>query len=567
MAKKKGKKQEKKVYICDFETANNAEINDKETYVWLGVSIDMRTDHVENIAHNVEEYYEWFTSLNGGTFYFHNLAFDGNFLLAYLMKIGYKPITGQERDRRFEIICDDFNRIFRLRVIDHKRSWTFYDSLKIIPLSEHDLAKKFGLSVQKGSIDYTKARPKGYRATKKEIEYCINDVKIISEALRYFESQGWLHGFTIGMISFKEFKHTCPNWRYFFPKLSQEDDEFIRRSYRGGISYANPAFQGQVVGEGEVYDANSLYPSQMLLKPMPVGYPRYFTGKPDFGSGKLFVVHFTCTFKVKPHHMPMLQLKNNLMFNPREFLTQSDEIVDLYLTTPDYQTFFEQYDVFDVTYIDGYYFEKATGIFDEFIHRFQKIKENNKGALRQIAKLILNNLYGKFGTNPVRWNKTPYLNNGKVSFLIEGMEEIDPVYIPVAAFITAYGRRELVHNAQANWNRFLYCDTDSVHLLGRALPKDIKIDDKKFGYWKCESRFLRGKYLRAKTYAEDTIDYETPSAIALHTDIKCAGLPYEVKKTIKFDDFHVGAVFEGKLARKAVIGGVILKSTTFEIKG
>ena len=566
-----GKKGTNKgVYICDFETANNATLNATETYVWLGVAIEMESEQVRCVAHSVEEFYSWFTSLKGGKFYFHNLAFDGNFLLAYLLKTGFVPYDGKNRDKTFEVICDDFNRIFRLRVslkVQQKlRTWTFYDSLKIIPLSERDMGKKFSLSTQKGEIDYTLPRPKGYIATAEEVSYCINDVKMVAEALKYFEHQGWLTGFTIGMISFHEFKETCPEWRYRFPKLTTDVDSYVRRAYRGGISYANPHFAGKTVGEGQVFDANSLYPSQMLLKPMPTGFPRWFKGKPDLASGRLFVCHFTASFSIKPDHMPMLQLKQSVMFNPREFITEAPEPTDLYLCTPDFETFFEQYNVYDITWIDGYYFESCEHVFDKFIHKFQTIKENNKGALRQIAKLILNNLYGKFGTNPTRWSKTPTLDNGKVTFLIDGMEQIDPVYIPVAVFITAYGRRELVHNIQANFHRFLYCDTDSIHILGREPPKNVKVDDKKFGFWKCESRFVQGKYLRAKTYVEDMIDYESSSFVAIHTEVKCAGMPSEVKKHIKFEEFKYGAKFKGKLARKAVIGGVILRETTFEIK-
>ena len=49
-------------------------------------------------------------------------------------------------------------------------------------------------------------------------------------------------------------------------------------------------------------------------------------------------------------------------------------------------------------------------------------------------------------------------------------------------------------------------------------------------------------------------------------NIKCAGMPKNVKATITEDKFHEGAVFDGKLLPKIVPGGVILRETTFEIK-
>jgi len=50
----------------------------------------------------------------------------------------------------------------------------------------------------------------------------------------------------------------------------------------------------------------------------------------------------------------------------------------------------------DIEY--GYHFEKGTGLFDDFVNKHYLIKkESTDPVLRQIAKLMLNALYGKFG--------------------------------------------------------------------------------------------------------------------------------------------------------------------------
>lgn len=57
-------------------------------------------------------------------------------------------------------------------------------------------------------------------------------------------------------------------------------------------------------------------------------------------------------------------------------------------------------------------------------------------------------------------------------------------------------------------------------------------------------------------------------------NIKCCGMPKEMKKTITEDEFYEGAIYDNsendkyapKLMPQIVPGGVILKETTFQIK-
>ena len=560
-------------YICDFETANSiSNEKDKTTNVWLAVAYDFDNDKTDSITYNINDFMNTFLFKHSGSkFYFHNLSFDGAFILSRLLSNGFNPQGKSAKAYTFETIIDDFNNFYMIKIrTSYNKSkksfnnFTIYDSLKILPLSEKDLAERFQLSETKGSIDYTKERPIGYKATQEEIEYCINDVVIIARALKFFEDNKLLNGITIGSISFKEFAKTREHWREDFPIVDTNIDNFIRQAYRGGITIVNKVFKNKPIGEGVVYDANSLYPSQMKLKPMPYGTPFYFTGKPElkdtiFGA---YIVRVVVDFEIKKNHIPSVQIKHNLSFNPRKFIEFTTEPTELYLTNIDLKLMEEQYQINSIKYIDGYYFKTYIGFFDEFITKWQKVKETSKGALRQIAKLILNNLYGKFVTNPIRASKTPYLNDkGILSFTLNEIEEIDPIYSAIGVFITSYGRYELIHYAQANYKRFLYADTDSVHLLGLEKPNEIPTHDTQFGYWKLESTFKKAKYLRAKTYLE----VEEHNGVDINI-VKCAGLPYEVRSHINLDNFKLGAVFNGKLARQIVKGGVILTNTTFTIK-
>ncbi|HFQ1236824.1 TPA: hypothetical protein ACG9GK_002887, partial [Enterococcus faecium] len=141
-----------------------------------------------------------------------------------------------------------------------------------------------------------------------------------------------------------------------------------------------------------------------------------------------------------------------------------------------------------------------------------------------------------------------------------GEEELrDPVYVPLASFVTAWGRYTTITTAQRCFDRIIYCDTDSIHLVGTDVPEAIEhlVDPKKLGYWGHESTFQRAKFIRQKTYVEE-IDGEL--------NVKCAGMPDRIKELVTFDNFEVGFSSYGKLLPKRTQGGVVLVDTMFTIK-
>lgn len=86
------------------------------------------------------------------------------------------------------------------------------------------------------------------------------------------------------------------------------------------------------------------------------------------------------------------------MFNETEYLTSSnDELVELSLTNIDLELFFEQYEILDIQYVDGWKFKSIDGIFTEYIKKWtsRKIKASKEGnkSQRSLCKLMLNALY------------------------------------------------------------------------------------------------------------------------------------------------------------------------------
>ena len=389
---------------------------------------------------------------------------------------------------------------------------------------------------------------------------------------------------TIGSNALHYYKDTIGRFTRYYPELPIELDMDMRKSYKGGFTYLNPLYKDKEVKEGIVLDVNSLYPSVMKNAYLPFGKPIYFSGKYEYSFiYPLYIQRISCSFELKEGKIPTIQLKNNPSYNPTEYLTSSNgDIITLTLTNVDLKLFLENYDVEYLSYDGGWKFKQTRGLFDKYIdiwstNKINAKKEGNK-ALYMVSKLMLNSLYGKFAKNPYNRSKYPYINeSGEVSYHLGNIEEGKGLYIPIGAFITSYAREKTIRTSQAirdytlnkyNKDYYIYSDTDSIHML--ALPEEelktfVNIDDFILGYWKLESKFKRGKFIRQKCYIEE--DYEGK------LNVTVAVLPKKLGKYVTFENFKTGfsllasdKTIDHKLTYKHVDGGVMLVETDFTIK-
>lgn len=522
------------------------------------------------------------------SFYFHNLKFDGEFIIHYLLTHGFVHVNEKKLGvNQFSTIISDLNVFYCIKVkFKEEVIISFFDSLKLLNFSVEEVAKAFNLSIKKLEIDYKAKREKGHKITDEEKEYLKHDVMIMSLALeKMFEMK--ITRMTIASNAMNFFKDTISKKRFeewFKPPLYDKD---LRQAYKGGFTYLNEIYRGKEVKEGIVLDVNSLYPSVMYYSPMPYGEGIYFDGKyvPD-KLYNLYIQNITCQFRIKKDMIPTIQIKNNLSFVPTEYLSSSNgESINLTLTNVDLKLFLEHYDIYDVSYNWGWKYKSSTKIFKSYIDYWNELKvkatkEGNK-PLRTIAKLMLNSLYGKFAASPEGRSKIPYLDNNIVKYKLSELEERTAYYLPISIFITSWARDKTIRSAQAVYHRFIYADTDSLHLEGTDIPENLLISDTELGKWKIESTFKRGKYLRQKCYIEEAVTpvdeiekfkKENPECLHLVSkdsiiNIVCAGMPKGCYKNVTWENFDYGSVFDGKLGIKHTDGGIVLVDTTFTIKG
>lgn len=553
------------LFTADFETTTDP----LDCRVWACGICSIDETHSFKYGNSLEWFIEFAKNNIGSTFYFHNLKFDGEFILCYLFEHGYKHVTNRKKlkTKTFTTLISDKGQFYSLEICFNKddnktEKIIIYDSLKILPFSVEAIAKGFNLPISKLEIDYDEKREIGHILTPREIVYLRNDVKIMAMALLTLFNQD-LRQMTQGSNALYDYKKIVgkKNFSKWFPIPDYDFD--VRQSYKGGFTYCDPRRQGQDIGAGIVLDVNSLYPSVMYYQPLPYGEGIFFEGKykPD-KLYNLYVQMFTCQFELKENCIPTIQLKNNLSFMPTAYLSSSeDEEVTMCLTSVDLELFFEHYHVYNITWHSGWKFKSTTGLFKDYIDKWNTVKMestlNGNKAMRTLAKLMLNALYGKFALNPNVQSKIPYYDNGIIKYALGEKETRNPIYIPVGTFITAWARHKTITSAQKVYDRFLYADTDSLHLIGTEIPKGLEIDPVKLGAWKHESTFTRARFVRQKTYIEE-IDGEL--------NITCAGMPSLCYKHVTWDNFIAGSSFEGKLQFTHVQGGIVLKDIDFTIK-
>ncbi len=638
-------KKQIRYFVGDFETVTEENTSEQEsTEVWASAIVELYSEKV-SVLHSIEETYDFIDYLSRKSdiiLYYHNLKFDGSFWLDYLMKhtdlkqafdSDYKRIPEKDMENNtYSYVITEFGQWYCIILKLNNHIISIRDSLKLLPFSVKQIGKSFKTEHQKLDMEYKGHRYAGCDITDDELDYIKNDVLVIKEALEKTFEEGH-RKLTIGSCCMQEFKRTLnkSDYQEYFPDLydesiSNEEEyyqhinnyiqyktigEYIRASYRGGWCYLAEGKERKVYHNGVTADVNSLYPSMMHSisgNRYPIGYPIYeWHGEiPDeilYDDTLYYFIRFRTRFKLKKGFLPFIQIKNSICYDGTECLKTSDVYdkksgkyysfytapdgkiekaqPEFIMTMTDYILFREHYILYDTEYISGMAFVTRIGLFDDYINKYRKIKMESKGAKRQLAKLFLNNLYGKFAASTNSSHKIGFPYKDRIAFQNVKENEKQPGYIPIGSAITSYSRNFTIRTAQKNYHGkgkrgFIYADTDSIHCdLSADELTGLNVSDNEFCCWKLESFWDTAYFLRAKTYIEH-ITHENQIPIeAQYYNIKCAGMPEPSKKIFdkglqdgvySLGDFDYGLQLEGKLLPKRIKGGIVLVDTLYTLR-
>lgn len=517
-------------------------------------------------------------------FYVHNLGkFDSIFLIKSLLSYNS---TENGRDSPYILECHNRNsEILRLKIkrkIEGKiRKITLQDSIAIIPGNLRDLCKDYEVKYEKSYFPYTFCTRQTlfYKGNTPDISYYENipveeynnlykkDWSLKDECILYLEKDllclyellvnvnNTMHllynvdmtkTLTISSLSLKIFLEKYYNVNKPIPLVLNKgiwDD--LHKAYYGGRVEVFHTF----MGKGYFYDVNSLYPFASLNS-MPGLKSKYIESyNHKFDLDNLFGF-FYCKIKSSGNFLGLLPLRTskNLLFPVGSWYGWyfSEELK--YAAKHGYE----------IEIIKGYEFEKVEGVFSDFVSKIYNIKNNYRNkSERNISKLILNSLYGKFGMyflkgvtklhdqekhnlvsitrelrNSIQIEEGNYLDtyipnikkeiceSFNVDFIkalnLDKVDEIKTneaykyVSLPVAIATLSYARihmLEIMNYVLNNGGRVIYTDTDSI-VTDIKLPEKF-VDQDEIGKLKLEYTIKKGIFLKDKFYAIITNDDKT----------------------------------------------------------
>lgn len=614
-------KHERKLYAADFETTVEDDITKQtETEVWSAAICEV-TERPEpadvTVYNNIYEFIDHLERLEDESIvFFHNMKFDLSFLLVELNRQGFVPaydpldpkhyMTDKQQkftQYSYKVSISNMGQWYSCRITFIDKTIEIRDSLKKMPFDLRTIGKSFATKYQKTTMEYASSNHKAFGyISDEEMEYIVNDVLVLAEAIYIVWHKFNMKGLTIGSDCLKEFKKLNPNFDTLFPDMTQIDlsehggpkmtaYEYCVKAYSGGWCWKNPVADEKVFYADKQYsdnikakldkmclsetnltkvkhmlvvDVNSLYPSVMIDSNMtegyPVGRPVYSPGEPTRHEEQTEAIfrRFKCRFRIKKGYLPFLHIRGVAGYDANECQVTSEDAIgddnlrEYIMTQVEWELFKKHYEVFDYEPIDYIKFHKIKGVFDSYINKYkdmkiQASKEGNK-AMRQIAKLFLNNLYGKLSTSTCSSYKTVYFEDDTLKFESHTEYAKDPVYIPAGAYVTAYARRFTITAGQLNYfegedKGVMYSDTDSLHIVGLnpGELKGITFDDTEFLCWACEeSSVALATYAKQKTYIEVSTeeDFKTVTDKEGNEDIvfiiKAAGLGNNGKEYFKY---------------------------------
>ena len=569
---------DKITFTADYETIDR---NGVES-VWLWDVCNMLTFKHDN-GIDIESFIQFVDNIKWScNIYFHNLKFDGSFLIDHLLKNGYEFTNKKSlKIGEFTTLITEFGQFLSITYKNKcNKNITFIDSLKIIPLSIKKIAEDFKLKIQKGEIDYKKPRPVGYIPTKEEYSYINNDTEIAAQALKKMLDEGH-NRITISSCAFADYQKIVgkkyKTWFGEWEKACNLDlDNFIRQAYRGGFCQSNKKYLNSTLKQPVFYnDVNSLYPYVMRDYDLPYGSPVYFNGKYiQDDEMPYYVQRIKIDMRVKDDGIPCILYNQNRVKSMYivDTLEQSDAggCYEMTVTNFDLKLIYKNYDIFHLEFLDGYKFRIRNDMFKEYVDKHIKIKEEatkvGNGALRTISKLLLNSLYGKFGQNPQRRKKLPYVGeDNKIKFEKSELETVNKFkYLPVAVFITAIARYKIITDIlKIGIDNWVYSDTDSILSLV-PLEKEM-VDDVKLGKYKVEYLFKKTRVLGQKSYYGVTSNKKSVIRVCGCSRDATKGFPIGLFNYFT-ENGYGGIIKGGRTTLKTVNGGKRLDFGDFQIK-
>lgn len=473
-------------------------------YIWKfsieGVIITGRT--WSEFLYVINKMIEWYkiSLMRRFVIYIHNLSFEFQFFRKWFE---WEEVFSLDKREPIRAITKDG--------IEFRCSWKLsgYGLSKL-----HSHLMKYKVKKLVGDLDYSLLRHSKTPLTKKEQQYCRNDVLVVTAYIKeYIErvkyifdipmtKTGVVRNFTRNYCfynngrkrenysTYKQYKTLMKNL-----KLTPDDYTVIKRAFSGGFTHSNPLYTRQIVKNVHSFDFTSSYPYVMLSEKFPMTAPMraVITSQSQFNK---LLNNCCCAFDAEFTNIRAKVLFENyislshcrgvskdIVSNGR---IVSAEKLTITLTEQDFFIIENMYE-WDSIIIYNFYYMYKSYLPKNFVKAILELygkKTVLKGVEGQeldylLSKEMINSMFGMTVTDICRptivydddnWSQnkpeidTAIKNNNKSAKRF--------LYYPWGVWVTAYARRNLFTAIMELKDDYIYSDTDSVKFINYEAHKE-----------------------------------------------------------------------------------------------
>mgnify|MGYP001626208401 CR=1 FL=1 len=361
--------------------------------------------------------------------------------------------------------------------------------IRKIQFEEHELIEKINPLMDQGEIELILDKWNSYPMDSLKF-YCHRDIEIVEKSFSFLLDY-WLQNdfgefaYTLPGLAFNAYRHRFMDKKILILDPEDKKDakaiQLEREAYRGG------RVENFVIGKYDNvyrYDINSLYPF-VMLKPQPSQFITYFSK----GDIEKFMDQYLVIGRVRVKtKQPVFGVRlcekcfSTKCSHPKKLYFPIGEF-NVVLTHPEIE-YGLKHDLIEDIYDFSIY--KKDDLFSNYVMYFYNKKKNPESPIhRNIYKLLMNSLYGKFGQLNEEWEKIGTVQGEKYKryeeidesgnlrkymifnedlYVLKGEKISSHSNIAIPAMISGYGRMYLWENMRkAGLEHVLYVDTDSIH--------------------------------------------------------------------------------------------------------
>ena len=369
-----------------------------------------------------------------------------------------------------------------------------------------------------GALDYKKIRHSATDITPQELQYQLNDVKVVVAYIQEcIEQEHFICNIPLTKTGYvrRYCRREClytkgkkrgirDNKKFHRYKrlmnactLDSAEYNQLKAGFAGGFTHASAFYTGRIVENVASYDFTSSYPAQMIAQKYPMHKAELITVQSEEEAQEQMNM-YCCLFDVKITGLmpriiwehPLSRSKCYLVKGCQEDngrVVCADELYTT-LTEQDYFTLKDFYKWDSIKfgdlrrYMRGYLpHDFAGAILKLYQDKTQLKGVKGKETEYLIAKGMLNACYGMAVTDIVKpeiqyttdWQETPALTDEQIQEVLNRYNKNIRrfLFYPWGVWVTAYARRALFTGIKAFGADYVYSDTDSIKCVNHEKHK------------------------------------------------------------------------------------------------